>query len=77
MVVKLAKWRKLRGMTQAQLGAAIECSQPYVSQMERANDPIVPGGDLMARIYSLTDGQVQPNDFYELPRLEVHEKNAA
>ncbi|GGD74044.1 helix-turn-helix domain-containing protein [Croceicoccus mobilis] len=77
MIVKLAKWRKLRGMTQAQLGAAIACSQPYVSQMERAVEPIVPGGDLMARIYQLTGGQVEPNDFYDLPRLDADRKDAA
>ena len=66
--MKLAEWRKIKGWTQAELAERIGCTQPYVSQIERAVDPIVPGPALMIEIYQLTGGQVQPNDFYVLPQ---------
>jgi transcriptional regulator with XRE-family HTH domain len=66
--MKLAKWRELEGFTQVGLAAELGCSQSYISQIERARDPIVPGPPLMERIYLLTGGQVQPNDFYDLPQ---------
>lgn len=65
--MKLAEWRKSKGWTQAELAEQIGCTQPYVSQIERAVDPIVPGPALMIEIYQLSGGQVQPNDFYALP----------
>lgn len=65
----MASWRKKEGMTQAELADVLGCSQSYVSQMERANDPIIPGPGIMIALYTLTFGEVQPNDFYELPDL--------
>ncbi len=65
--MKLAEWRKRKGMTQMDLANELGCSQSYVSQIERSNDPIVPGPALMVVIFQLTDGAVQPNDFYALP----------
>lgn len=73
--VKLAKWRKMQGMTQSALANALGCTQPYVSQIERAQNPMVPKHELMARIFDLTNGQVGPTDFYDLPNLS--RKNAA
>lgn len=67
--MKLAVWRKKMGWTQGRLALALDCSQPYVSQIERASDPIVPGAVLMARVFEVTDGAVQPNDFYDLPAV--------
>jgi hypothetical protein len=37
----------------------------------------IPRRDLMRRIYVLTHGQVQPNDFYDLPPIAVDLKQAA
>ena len=65
--MKLAIWRKNQGMTQAQLAEALGCSQSYISQIERASAPVVPGPAVAVAIYQLTAGAVQPNDFYELP----------
>lgn len=67
--MKLATWRKERGMTQVDLAAALGCSQSYISQIERAVEPIVPSRELMAVIFRVTDGAVEPNDFYDLPAL--------
>lgn len=68
--MKLAAWRKRENWTQERLAAALGCSQPYISQAERAIDPIVPGPALLIEIYVLTRGAVQPNDFYDLPALK-------
>lgn len=63
-------------MTQSQLADALGCSQSYVSQMERANDPMIPGPPIMIELYLLSAGMVQPNDFYELPPLAAAQKAA-
>jgi transcriptional regulator with XRE-family HTH domain len=65
--VKLAEWRKREGRTQEWLAGELRCSQPYISQIERARNPIVPGPEILQRIYLVTDGAVEPNDFYPLP----------
>lgn len=67
--MKLAAWRRREGLTQQELAARLGVSQPYVSLMERATNPRIPDHPLMAKIYLLSRGDVQPNDFYELPRL--------
>lgn len=74
--MKLAAWRKAKGWTQDNLAEALGCSQPYVSQIERAADPIIPGPELMRKLYVLSLGEVQPNDFYDLPALELLEAAA-
>lgn len=64
-------------MRQAALADLLGCSQSYVSQIERATDPIVPGPAIMIAIFQLTGGEVQPNDFYELPEpATIHRKAA-
>lgn len=57
------------GKTQAWLADELGCSQSYISQIERAENPIVPGAGHVIEIYRLSNGEVQPNDFYELPDL--------
>lgn len=74
--MKLAVWRRNQGMRQAALADLLGCSQSYVSQIERATDPIVPGPAIMIAIFELTGGAVQPNDFYSLPALPAHRKAA-
>lgn len=68
--MKLAHWRKLKGWTQGELGEALGCSQPYVSQIERERGAIIPGPALMIAIFDVTGGAVQPNDFYTLPHAQ-------
>lgn len=36
----------------------------------------IPGQAIMADLYSITDGAVTPNDFYDLPKLDA-ERDAA
>lgn len=69
--MRLAIWRKNAGKTQADVAAVLGCSQSYVSQIERTADPLVPGPAIMIEIYVMTGGQVQPNDFYDLPDLRT------
>lgn len=66
--MKLAAWRKREGRTQEWLAGELGCSQPYISQIERVISPIIPGPDLLERIFSVTNGEVEPNDFYDVPR---------
>jgi transcriptional regulator with XRE-family HTH domain len=73
--VRLAEWRKQKGWTQTDLAAKVGSTQPYVSAMERARNPAIPGPALMIEIYLVTGGAVQPNDFYDLPALS--ERKAA
>lgn len=69
--MRLAIWRKKEGKTQAWLADALGCTQPYISQIERAEHRYVPGPAMMIEIYRLSNGEVQPNDFYELPDLRT------
>lgn len=69
--MKLAQWRKEEGWTQGKLAAEIGCSQSYISQIERAIDPIIPSSDVLRSIYVVSRGKVQPNDFYDVPAWEA------
>lgn len=66
--MKLAEWRKRERKSQVELASDLGCSQPFISQIERARTPIVPGPEIMERIFALTGGDVEPNDFYDVPR---------
>lgn len=67
--MRLAEWRKQQGWKQDRLAAELDSSQPFVSEIERAVDPKIPGRNLMVRIWRLTRGAVAPNDFYDLPPI--------
>ncbi len=67
--MRLAVWRKKMGKTQAWLADELGCSQSYISQIERVDHPYVPGPAMMIEIYRLSSGDVEPNDFYDLPDL--------
>jgi transcriptional regulator with XRE-family HTH domain len=69
MVVRLVDWRKQMDWTQERLASELGVTQPYVSTMERARNPAVPGPGLMIEIFVLSRGAVRPDDFYELPAL--------
>lgn len=68
--MRLIDWRKERSWKQEELADRLTCSQSFISLIERANDPQIPGREMMLRIYRLTRGAVTPNDFYDLPPLD-------
>jgi transcriptional regulator with XRE-family HTH domain len=68
--MRLAEWRIGQGMTQAQLADRLGCEQSFISQIERATDPMIPRRRWMLAIYRLTWAAVTPNDFFDLPELE-------
>lgn len=71
--MRLVAWRKQQGWTQTQLAEALGVSQPYVSAMERAVDPAIPNTSVMKLVFEVTNGAVQPNDFYSLPDLDAQQ----
>lgn len=71
--MRLVAWRKKMGWTQTQLAEQLGVTQSYVSTMERAVDPAIPNASIMALIFAISGGQVQPNDFYVLPDLPARE----
>lgn len=58
----------MKGLTQGDVAQAIGVSQPYISQIERTSRPIIPGPDVMEALFKLSEGLVEPNDFYAVPR---------
>lgn len=68
--MRLAEWRIGQGLTQAELAEKLGCEQSFISQIERAADPMIPRRRWMLAIYRFTFGAVTPNDFYNLPVLE-------
>lgn len=67
--MRLIAWRKKIGWTQTQLAEKLGVTQSYVSTMERAVAPAIPNASVMALIFELSEGQVEPNDFYSLPDI--------
>lgn len=70
-MMRLAAWRKAEGKTQEWLADQLGCTQSYISQIERAEEPIIPRRAVMLKIVRLTGGAVQPNDFYDLPQSDA------
>lgn len=67
--MRLAAWRKSKGKTQDWLAAELGVTQPYISTIERATDPVMPGKLVLIRLAILTRLQVLPNDFIPLDDL--------
>lgn len=65
--MRLVEWRKRKGWTQTRLADELGVTQSYVSTMERAIDPAIPNPAVMRKIFDLSEGMVEPNDFYSLP----------
>ncbi|MDH3913879.1 MAG: helix-turn-helix transcriptional regulator [Rhodospirillales bacterium] len=61
----LDAWRRAKGLTKEQLGAALGCDGATVSRYISGRR--LPAPKIMQRIFEVTAGQVQPNDFYALP----------
>lgn len=64
--MKLKAWRKRERYSQARIGEMIGVTDMAVSRYERGQSP---NSAVMRRIVKLTNGEVQPNDFYDLPEV--------
>jgi hypothetical protein len=65
--MKLGHWIKKEKLTLEAFGERIDS---HVSSVQRyVTDERVPGKKTMVRIYVETRGEVQPNDFFDLPDL--------
>lgn len=60
--MRLATWRREKGLTQEELASRLGCTQPYISLLERSAEPAAPSSDFMRRLCRLTRGAVTPND---------------
>lgn len=64
--MKLADWRRTKGWTQQELADELGCTISTVARYEggtRDPEPVT-----KERIFLLSGGEVEPNDFYDLPR---------
>lgn len=65
--MKLAEWRNRQNKTQEEVGNALGVGALSVHRYETGKR--VPGPAMMIEIYVLTGGDVEPNDFHNLPEL--------
>lgn len=63
--MKLRDWRLAKGLSMEQLGELIGLTQSSVSRIENGKNR--PEWGTLDRIVEVTDGQVTPNDFTDLP----------
>ena len=67
--MKLAAWRIGKDKTQEWVADQLGVSQPHVSKMEQARNPAVPGAKVIIKAYIMSDGEITPNDWFDLPKL--------
>lgn len=72
---KLRNWRQQRGLTQAAAAALLGVARRTWHQWELG--AIMPGPGHMIELVHLTEGEVQPNDFYLLPLPPAARSRAA
>lgn len=77
---RFGKWCAEKGVTgpalDRLLGVGKNQSYHYIVPLDHDRFAI-PRPAVMARIVELTDGQVQPNDFYDIPKLAALTEAAA
>ena len=74
--MRLSDWCKKFGSgARLYLAEACGCSRSYVGRVIAGER--VPGPELMGRFYLATNGEVEPNDFYDLPKLRRRKRVAA
>lgn len=61
--MKLRQWRTARGLSVSDLADKLQSSERAVIKWERGERRPRPGA--LAKIVSLTDGEVAPNDFFD------------
>ncbi len=65
-IMKLGEWREAKGWTQLRLADELECTVSTIWRYEQGlRDP---DGATKERIFVVSDGAVEPNDFYDVPR---------
>ena len=64
--MKPIAWREVKGLSQAELGKRLGVAQASIARYESGR---VPEPETVIRYYLATGGQVQPNDFFDLPDL--------
>lgn len=62
---KLRNWRRQEGLTQAAAALRLGVARRTWHQWEQGE--IIPGPGNMIELVALTQGEIQPNDFYALP----------
>lgn len=72
---KLKAWREAEGLTQEAAADKLGVVRRTWHMWENGNG--VPSEGLMVRLYVLTRGAVEPNDFYDLPLLPRNRAMAA
>lgn len=63
--MKLADWRIKSGRTQEGLAAELQKDKATIYRWEKGWR--VPGTDDLQAIFIVSEGEVQPNDFFDLP----------
>lgn len=64
---KLRTWRRNQQLSQAAAAEQLGVARRTWHQWEQG--AVIPGPNHMIALVDLTNGEIQPNDFYELPRL--------
>jgi len=62
--MKLKRWLKLVGMKQTELSKIVRCDVSSISRHIKHGS--LPSPEAVVRIYFLTQGEVRPDDFYDL-----------
>ena len=70
----LRKYLKEHSISAADFARAVGVAREHVYQWTRGDK--LPQPERMTRIYEATNGLVTPNDFYPLPSLPAHPKEA-
>lgn len=66
---KLRNWRRLHDLSQADAAKKMNVARKSWHQWERG--AVVPGPEHMVNLVKLTEGAIQPNDFYLISDSEA------
>lgn len=81
MLLSLGDWREKQGLSYRELNKLLGVSGNDTSRRyclpHGHPEYRIPRPSEMTRIYLATGGQVQPNDFYDLPALAAQPEEAA
>jgi hypothetical protein len=71
----LGEWLHRNGLGVREFGEMVDCCWSSISRFCCGGR--IPRHDLMVRIYVATNGEVQPNDFFDLPKLPQNSERIA